>query len=466
MHQLLGDFIHALRQADIPISTAETLDAIRTAQLLGLEQRPQLKLALGLVLAKSEAHKHSYDIVFEHFFSAQTAMSHDTAVEADNSDSTVSVVEAGEAETVDESSVEAQALAEQLQSPLALQLMAGEGSQMASAIAEAGQSENVNQIQFFTQKGRYRYRIMQQLGVEALNQELLQLETQQSLPARQVLQQLEQRKLRLSEQVGDYVEQQYLLYAEQKNQRQFDQNLSQIKLSHIDTHHYQRMSRLVRKAAKQLASQHGRRRKQSKRGMLDVRKTIAANAAFDGIQFRTRWRATRIERPKVMAICDVSGSVSRMARFLLLFLYCLQDVLPKVRSFVFASNMGEVTQSFAKQDLEDALAEIMNEWANQPTDYGRALVDFSGLALDQIDRHTTVIMLGDARNNNAPAEAQVWEQVYRRSKRVLWLNPESRNSWNTGDSVMASYAPYCSQVEVCQSLRDLQRILGGLLKLN
>ena len=73
-------------------------------------------------------------------------------------------------------------------------------------------------------------------------------------------------------------------------------------------------------------------------------------------------------------------------------------------------------------------------------------------------------MLGDARNNNGDGNVKVWEQVYRRSNRVLWLNPEGRGSWNTGDSIMEEYAPYCTRVEPCNSLRDLTRILGGLLK--
>ena len=165
-----------------------------------------------------------------------------------------------------------------------------------------------------------------------------------------------------------------------------------------------------------------------------------------------------------MVICDVSGSVSRVARFLLLFLYCLQDVLPKVRSFVFSSDMAEVTDTLNKQALEDSLSEIMARWGNQPTDYGKALKDFQSSALNDIDQRTTVIMLGDARNNNNKSKAHIWEEVYRRSQRVIWLNPEGKFSWNTGDSIINDYAPYCSQVETCNNVRDLNRILSSLLK--
>ncbi|OUR94021.1 hypothetical protein A9Q81_15020 [Gammaproteobacteria bacterium 42_54_T18] len=276
--------------------------------------------------------------------------------------------------------------------------------------------------------------------------------------------QLRNKQNALREQVRDYVEQQYLLFSKEKGTQLREDALQKIKLSNIDHSQYQLMLRLVKKAAKQLASLHSRRRKVSKRGLLDVRKTIAANAAFDGFLFHTKWKSTRIERPKVMVLCDVSGSVSRTARFLLLFLYSLQDVLPKVRSFVFASELAEVTDDFAKQDLEAAITDIMNSRANMPTDYGRALQDFQELAMQDIDNKTTVIMLGDARNNNGDGNTGVWQQVYKRSQRVLWLNPEGRFSWDSGDSIMSEYSPYCSRVEHCSSLRDLTRILGSLLK--
>jgi uncharacterized protein with von Willebrand factor type A (vWA) domain len=224
------------------------------------------------------------------------------------------------------------------------------------------------------------------------------------------------------------------------------------------------MESLVNKAARKLATQHSRRKKVTKRGLLDVRKTIAANAAFDGVQFHTRWKATRVDRPKVIAICDVSGSVSRVARFLLLFLYSLQDVMPKVRSFVFASNTVEVSDLFKGNNVEDAIAEVLQVWGNMSTNYATALEDFQEQALRQIDNKTTVIMLGDARNNQGESRSDIWQQVYRQSRRVLWLNPENKVSWDTGDSIMSEYAPYCSQVDSCQSLNDLQRILSRLLK--
>jgi uncharacterized protein with von Willebrand factor type A (vWA) domain len=317
-------------------------------------------------------------------------------------------------------------------------------------------------MQVFTQKSRFSYQMMQQMGSEELNAELAQLHQDDS--QQELYQQLLQRRDILQQQVRDYVEQQFMLFAAAKGQQLRRDNLQKVKLTNVDLAHYKQMSELVRKAAKQLASMHSRRRRITRRGMLDVRKTVAANAAFDGILFHTKWKSTKIDRPKVMVICDVSGSVSRVARFLLMFLYSLQDVMPRVRSFVFASQMGEVTDFFETLPMDEALAEVMAGWANQSTSYNQSLEDFQRLALKDVDNKTTVIMLGDARNNKGPGREDIWQDVYRRSQRVLWLNPERASSWNTGDSIMADYAPYCSRVETCNSLRDLNRIIGAILK--
>lgn len=450
MQQVLGEFIAALRQAGVAVSPVETLDALHAMQMVGMADRARLKLALGLVLAKSRQHKDLYGQLFEQYFRALGSGEDNAGGDRPE-----------QLPAADAAGGDIAAIA----SPLGQLLLRDDTAGLSLAIADAARREGVRDIQVFTQKSRYSYAVLQRLGMDGLNRELNQLRGQTPGVAQQhVLALLQRRRQRLIDRVRDHVEQQYLLFAEQQGQRLQDDALQQIKLTHIDIQHYRRMTRLVQKAAKLLASQHGRRRKQARRGLLDVRKTIAANAAFDGVQFHTRWKSVRIDRPKLVAICDVSGSVSRVARFLLLFLYSLQDVLPRVRSFVFTSVLTEVTDCFRSSDVQAAVAEVLRQWGNMSTDYGRALTDLQAQLLGDIDRKTTVMMLGDARNNHGDGNVAVWQQVYRRSRRVIWLNPESRASWDSGDSIISQYAPYCSQLEPCNSLRDLTRILSRLLK--
>lgn len=452
------DFIQALRHHGLPVSPTETLDALNATRVIGVGNRQRLKTALSLTLAKTLIHRGQLETLFDQFFSpADTAF--DPVHEFDNSDVTE--------ETSSDTTAAAGATTEKhggpFESPLAQQLFGNQTTALHSAMVQAAEQAGAQEMKLFLQKNIVSTRILMQMGDRELQRELLEfqaLEQHMDLVA-----QLQQKRQQLVDRVKDYVEQQYLLYSAKSSELLAMDTLHRIKLSHVDHIQQQRIKKLVEKIAKKLASLYSRRRKVSKRGLLDVRKTIAANAAFDGYLIHTRWKSTRIERPRLMVICDVSGSVSAVAQFLLLFVYSLQEVLPKVRSFVFSNQLAEVTNCFRDADLETALSLIMDRWANHPTDYGRALIDFSELALKDIDHKTQIIMLGDARNNYNDGRADILRTICNRAQRVLWLNPEHRSSWNSGDSIMHQYAPYCSTVEPCKSLSDMERVLGRLLKL-
>jgi hypothetical protein len=225
----------------------------------------------------------------------------------------------------------------------------------------------------------------------------------------------------------------------------------------------QRVYELVRKMAKKLASRHSRRRRPLKRGQLDMGKTIRKGVAHDGVLFNTYWRRVRKDKPQILAVCDVSGSVAAYAKFLLLFLYSLQDVLPRVRSFAFSSHLGEVSDYFDHHPPEKAV-ELVNLKYGGATDYGSSLLDFARLALEDINSNTTVIILGDARNNNGEPRLDLLQSIYQRCRQLIWLNPESRRAWGTGDSEMLRYQSACHFTAECNNLKQLERIVDQLLK--
>lgn len=453
------DFIGALRDAGLPVSQAETLDALKAIKLLGLESRDTSKSVLALTLVKRQADQVIYDELFDLYFtSLEKTKENKNEINAVDSEEESNSSEQALSEISNESPSDGSQGAPS--SALGKALL--ENEDMSLAIAQLAEAEKLSSIVMFTQKNGFAYKIMQSLGDRALSAEI-HAETD-SIEQGKLQQELTIARARLYDQVKDYVEQQYMLFARHKGIKFREDFLRKLALGQLDHLDYKKMQTLVQRAARKLASQHGRRRLTRKRGMLDVRKTIAANAAFDGALFHTRWKATRVERPKIVAICDVSGSVSRVAHFLLLFIYSLQDVMPKVRSFIFASEMIEVTKLFEQEDIELALDEIMQRWGGMSTNYAKALVGFQSQALESIDKKTTVIMLGDARNNQGEGRADIWEKVFRRSKRVIWLNPERRNSWDTGDSIMSEYSPWCSTVEPCRNLQDIENIFNRLLK--
>ena len=192
-------------------------------------------------------------------------------------------------------------------------------------------------------------------------------------------------------------------------------------------------------------------------------RTMRRGVANDGLLFDVRWKSVKRDRPQILAVCDVSGSVSAYSKFLLMFLYSLGDVLPQVRSFAFSSHLGEVSELFAQHPVEKAI-ELVNFQYGGATDYGNSLADFASLALDDMTGNTTVIILGDARNNHGNPRLDIMQSIYARAGRVIWLNPEPRQLWGSGDSEMNRYRSACHFLAECGHLQQLERIIDQLLR--
>jgi uncharacterized protein with von Willebrand factor type A (vWA) domain len=224
------------------------------------------------------------------------------------------------------------------------------------------------------------------------------------------------------------------------------------------------MRRIVRRMAKRLATRYDRRRKHTKRGVLDVRRTLRRSMPHGGIPFETVWKQTKIERPKIIVICDVSQSVAAAAQFLLLFLYSLNEVIATLRAFAFSSHLVEVSEILENRPVEQAIPEILEKIGFRPTDYGRAFADFDAEFMNAVDRHTTIIILGDGRSNNADPRIDLMRRLHDRSKSVIWLNPEPETFWGSGDSEMLRYRTFCHIAKTCNTVEDLERIIDVVLK--
>jgi uncharacterized protein with von Willebrand factor type A (vWA) domain len=165
-------------------------------------------------------------------------------------------------------------------------------------------------------------------------------------------------------------------------------------------------------------------------------------------------------------LCDISDSVRHVSRFMLQFSYTLQDLFARVRSFVFVSDLGEATDLFARNDIDRAVDHtwaggVVSIYAN--SDFGRAFQQFHERYLDAVSGRTTVIVIGDARNNGNPPNAWVLAALRARARRMVWLNPEPPALWGFGDSVMVQYQPYCDRVEVVNNLLSLTRVVDSLV---
>lgn len=485
MDRTLVDFIKALRTAEVKVSPAETLDAMHAIDIVGFADRQFLKDSLAMVLSKNTEEKAAFNTCFDHFFTVEKFDSQlDDGSLDDASPDPMDGGEfdsseqqsgqqgqggsgggggggmgegRGEADTTEDTSLQPQSALGQL-------LLSGDKNELVISITEAGRAVEVNQIVVFTQKGLYTRKIMDHMGLRELQDEIGELQGQGGNAQINLAGRLKKARDLLRERVRDYVERQFFLHADATGKQLREELLRKVKLSNLEKRNFKEVQEIVFRMAKKLIAIHSKRRKTFRRGQLDVRKTLRHNMQYDGMFFDLRWKASRVDRPKVMAICDVSGSVSNYSRFLLMFLYSLAEILPKVRSFAFSSDLGEVTQLFEHSNLEDAIAKTLRDYGSGSTDYGQMFIDFKKNCMADVNNKTTIIILGDARNNYGDPKAEILREIYDKSKRIIWLNPEPRNSWTVGDAEMKKYAPCCHQVEVCNSLMHLERVVGNLLR--
>ena len=485
---MIADFVRILRAADIRVSPAETLDAAEIFDTIGFDDRSILKHALGQTLAKTEMEKLAFDEAFESYFrlpedtpplpkSSEKADANEgegqeaaggegqdeSNPENNNNDGGEMSGEgelqsAGADGTPEQGEQEAasnQTLAEMLQNQ--------DTAALQAAIQEAATQAGLANAKLFTQQGMFSRRIMEAMGLAELDARIRQMneggETEQA-------ERLREGRTQLFEAVQDFVERQIAMRTKNAGRLLREDALSRIRLSNLDKSDMKVMRELIRKLAKRLASRHSRRRKKSKRGMLDIRRTMRANVAYDGNLFNLAWRRVKVERPKLIVLCDVSGSVAAVSRFFLMFLYSLDEVMPKTRSFVFSNRAGEITDLLQGDDLETAMEAALRQFGGGSTDYGMSMMDLAEATLDSVDRKTTVMVLGDARSNYGDPGHLALKEFYERAGRVIFLNPEPESVWDTGDSEMKKLGAYCTHKQTCNSVKHVERVLDDLLRLS
>jgi len=443
MSEFLRDFIKVLRASDVRISTAEAIDAMRASTIIGLEDKAMLKVSLSQSLAKSLREKEIFDECYNNFFK-EDYMNLSSKKDYENVDTSL------ENESFDERNNDLEEL-----------YNSSDKNSLKTSMALASQEVGLRNIRLFTQTGMFTRKILEFMGLEKLNNDIFQASRDGDNNREEELKEIRE-KIRLE--IRDYVEHQLKLRTSESGRQLREEALSQVRLSQIDKSDFVLMSNIVRKMAKRLISLHSRRKRKANRGMLDVRSTIRVNQEYDGLLFKTLWKRKKVDRPKVITLCDVSGSVANYARFFLMFLYSLTEVLPNIRSFAFSNNAGEVTDLFDTKDIETASAETLLLHGGGSTDYGNSISDLEGFIENDIDRKTTIIILGDGRSNYSDPRTDIMKALHEKSKRIIFLNPEPKSLWGTGDSEMNRYVPYCHKAKSCSSLVDLEKVVDDLLR--
>ncbi len=469
---MIADFVRILRAADIRVSPAETLDAAEIFDTIGFDDRDILKHALGQTLAKTEMEKLAFDEAFESYFRLPEETSPPMAAAQDEgeTDDKSAQQNSGEGQPQEgaqegnpEGGQEGGAPSDSANQSLTEMLENNDTAALQAAMQQAATEAGLANAKLFTQQGMFSRRIIEAMGLAELEARIRQMNEGGE---REEADKLRDGRARLFDAVQDFVERQIAMRTKNAGRLLREDALSRIRLSNLDKSDMKVMRELIRKLAKRLASRHSRRRKKAQRGMLDIRRTMRANVAYDGKLFNLAWRRTKVERPKLIVLCDVSGSVAAVSRFFLMFLYSLDEVMPKTRSFVFSNRAGEITDVLQEGDLEEAMENALRQYGGGSTDYGMSMMDLAEATLDSVDKKTTIMVLGDARSNYGDPGHLVLKEFYERAGRVIFLNPEPETIWDTGDSEMKKLGAYCTHKQTCNSVKHVERVLDDLLRLS
>ncbi|MGJ4995867.1 vWA domain-containing protein [Bradyrhizobium sp. HKCCYLS3077] len=453
MQENLHRFFRAARGAGVHVSPAESIDAMRAVASVGLADRTVLRDTMLLTLAKSEDEKKALGACFDLFFA------HVDPAQAEAKDDASQDAPSNEAQAAPPSGQQREGDASTELGPLAQMLLAQNTADISAAIANASSAVGLSEIRYFTQRGLYSSRMLETMGIQRLRDDLDALtETNPALAER-----LQAGLDGLRDTVRDAVAQALALYGREEAENLRHEILRNAQLSRIEPRQVAAMRALIRQIARRLRERYSKPRKRQRRGHLDVRRTLRRNAAWGSVPFLTAWKRKHRDRPKIVALCDVSGSVARVSDFFLLLIHSLHDVVSDVRSFAFSGHLIEVSEILEQKSAEEAMAEIMHKVGFGSSDYGSSLVDFEKQFMASVTPQTTVIVLGDARSNKLDPRADILKAISERAKRVVWLNPEGRVTWGWGDSEMPRYQTFCNVVRPCATAQQLERAVSDIV---
>jgi uncharacterized protein with von Willebrand factor type A (vWA) domain len=461
----LEGMIAELRQIGVPISLSEKIDAVRSLQHLPLAQRDGVKSALRAVLVKSHDHELAFDALFDLYFSPPAGRTEGS--EPAGRPGAVngrSGAGAGSLGSIDDAGL----------TELLLAALRDGNDAMVRTVAGIFVDRHAA-----VEPGRpvagtyYVFRTLRAIDPDKLMARLVAADPDPHEKSALL------RRLQVDAHEAQMQRLRQAVEAEVRRRLVADRGAAAVArtLRHplpedVDFLTSSReqivaMRSVVDPLTRRLAGRLAQKRRHLRRGTLDFRRTIRESLGTGGVPVDPVYRKPRPSKPELFVLADISGSVSTFAAFTLQLMFALRSQFSRVRSFVFVDGIDEVTEVLQQApDVIDATRHInatgSGVWLDGRSDYGHALESFWESWGEQVRRRTTVIVLGDARTNyHDPAEG-VLKAVRQRAAHLFWLNPEPRAAWNSGDSVIASYQPFCDAVHECRNIRQLKHFVEEL----
>ena len=473
--ELLNGFIVELRSAGLPVSLTENLDAVEAVKHIPIEDRETFKYALAGTLVKNHSHWRAFETVFEVYFSLRGAEYELVDGEWESDDAATQEENQQEGQVQGQGGSQEGLTQEQLAEML-FQALAKQDRNLMRTVARQS-------VQRFAgmEPGRpvggtyYLYRTLRNLNLEEVLDRLLT----NSADSESDLDFLEER-LRKDEYEHRIEELKREIEAEIRRRLVADRGVEamaktlrkplpeDVDFMHASREEMVALRRAIWPLTRKLAVRLARKRRHGRKGPLDFRRTVRHSLSYGGVPAEPKFKYPKPSKPEIMVIADISGSVAAFARFTLHLVYALNNQFSKVRSFVFIDGLDEVTDFFENvDDITEAIHRVNTEadviWVDGHSDYGHAFEIFDERFAKDIGPKTTVIILGDARNNYHASQSWVIKNIENKARKVFWLNPEPKSYWDTGDSIVGEYSDFCNGTFEVRNLKQLEAFVENLV---
>jgi len=457
--RVTDELLWVLRRSGFAIATSQAIDVVRAVRAVGFESRDVVRDAIAAVVVKRGRDRARFDDAFDAFFAREPRRTLWERLAAEGFtdaelDSVRELLDAFATSSPDG----------------ALGPLVHRGAELDRLLQLAGSAQMLDAMQSPLQTGFYTHRLLEHVGTWRVQDELASLrvrlvDAMGEERADALVAALRREVQRAAEDVRGFVQ---ATIARRDSDAAKGDDLLGSPLTALDDAEVEEVRRAVRAFVQRLRGGERVRRRRARKGRVDAHTTLRRAMRTGGVPFMLARRARRRDKPRLVLLCDVSDSVRSVARFLLELTYAAQELFDRTRSFVFVSELGETTRLFAEEPIETALSRAYAGGVVPVThnsNYGRMLRAFEDRVLGDIDRRTTVVILGDGRTNYQDAAADVLDAIRARARAVVWLCPEPRAAWATGDSAMPRYAPKCTRVLEVRCARDLEDAARLLLAL-
>jgi uncharacterized protein with von Willebrand factor type A (vWA) domain len=470
-------FVHRLRDAGIPVSMVETLDAVDALRRVAVTDRNQFRAALRSTLVKRVEHGPTFDSLFDIWFAvhgraspgAEAATTLDRPADASADGMEPFLIEAGaeDIEGGEEPSTELLAmLLEALRS-------GDEGALRAMASMAVERFAGLSPERHASER-YYVYRVLRQLELsELLRRAVLEHREEtgtvgdlsERLVRDEHTRRIEEFRRMIAQEIRRRMTE--LKGAPDAAQVFHERPIEDVDFLTASPTELRQMREAIRPLAQKLATRIARRRRFRRRGRLDVRRTMRRSLQTGGVPMEPAFRHPRATKPDLYLLCDISGSVSEFARFTMTLLYAMKEEFSRIRLFVFVDGIDEVTDLMEEGSHELAPRNLLYRTKaiarDGHSDYGNVFERFWRLwGTADLDPRATVIITGDARNNYRSPGTDALREIAERSRSLYWLNPEPRAEWNTTDSIMETYEPSCDGVFETRNLRQLAEFVYAI----